>query len=55
MNFGLIKQIKLPLDVRASGLASLADNNNNHNHIKISSFRSQMNALGLFLLKKQGL
>ena len=34
MTLGLRKQVRLPLSVRASGVASIADNNNNHNHNK---------------------
>lgn len=30
MNFGLVKRIKLPLDVRPSGVAATGNNNNNN-------------------------
>ena len=34
MNLALVKQVRIPLDVRASGVASLVNNNNNHNYNK---------------------
>lgn len=34
MNLALLKQVKLPLNVHASGVASLVNNNNNHNYNK---------------------